>query len=117
MPEQPGLLPPILPGRAQPPPGLISISLLADETVTGEITRPITPQLTRVHSRVAGFSFLQREVRVGFFLRLFRSCEIQPSDAGVTMKYGSFTGWLGDFRYLRMHIYAKPAPCFGSLGV
>lgn len=42
---------------AQPPPGFISLPLLVDETMTLEITQPITHQPTWVHSHVGGYFF------------------------------------------------------------
>lgn len=59
---------------AQPPPGLISLSLLADETVTLEITEPVTTA-DSIHMLGAFFFFAQQDVRVGFFLDFSEAVE------------------------------------------
>lgn len=106
-------------------PGFISLSLLADETVTLEITEPIThSRLESIHMLGAFFLvlvflllFCSARCEGWVFPWLFRSCGIQLWGVLPRMKYSCFRGWLGSFGYLCMHIYANPACCACSLHV
>jgi len=64
------------------------------QTVTFQITQPITQRLSWVRSHGTGFLLSHIEGLLWVFPALFRSCEMQLSEAIVTMKYECFiAGW------------------------